>query len=309
MLDEPSTARTGHSLLFDGVTHRYGSAVAVQDVTLDIRGGELVSLLGPSGCDKTTLLREIGGFIAQSEGRIVGGGESVDHLPPDRRSVGIVFQNYALFPHMTAAEPAPRSRGAGQRRGRGRSRSRRRATRPSRLVDPPIRSGLAAGCRGGRIDAAAACRPCSHPWRRLEDRSVAPHSGLAAQIERGLKMTGVEVARALETSLLVRRALARFFAEHDLLISPPSPTVAWPLTDPGPARIGGVAVQPRGHAVFTPLINHALAPAISIPCGRGRDGLPVGLQIIAPRGADHRVLAFARAAEAALAPMNNYPRC
>jgi putative spermidine/putrescine transport system ATP-binding protein len=104
MLERGPAESTGQSLLIDGVTHRYGAAVAVQDVSLDIAGGELVALLGPSGCGKTTLLRAIGGFIQQSDGRILVGGKSVDHLPPNKRTVGIVFQNYALFPHMTAAE-------------------------------------------------------------------------------------------------------------------------------------------------------------------------------------------------------------
>jgi aspartyl-tRNA(Asn)/glutamyl-tRNA(Gln) amidotransferase subunit A len=131
---------------------------------------------------------------------------------------------------------------------------------------------------------------------------------LAAQIERGLQLTGVEVAAALETSLLVRRSLAGFMGEYDLLLCPTTPTVAWPLTQLGPKRIGGVEVPPRGHAVFTPLINHALAPAISIPCGRARDGLPVGLQLIGQRGADRLVLAAARAAETLLGDMNDYPR-
>ncbi|MFZ4808375.1 MAG: amidase [Hyphomicrobiaceae bacterium] len=131
---------------------------------------------------------------------------------------------------------------------------------------------------------------------------------LAAQIERGLGLAGVEVAAALETSLLVRRAFAGFFADYDLLIAPTSPTVAWPLTALGPTHIGGVPVPPRGHAVFTPLINHALAPAISIPCGRGRDGLPVGVQIIGRRGTDHLVLAAAAIAEDLLADLNDYPR-
>jgi putative spermidine/putrescine transport system ATP-binding protein len=104
MLERVTTGSAGQSLLIDRVTHRYGAAVAVQDVSLDIAGGELVALLGPSGCGKTTLLRAIGGFIQQSDGRILVGGEAVDHLPPNKRTVGIVFQNYALFPHMTAAE-------------------------------------------------------------------------------------------------------------------------------------------------------------------------------------------------------------
>jgi putative spermidine/putrescine transport system ATP-binding protein len=94
----------GRSLVLDAITHRYGDSVAVKDVNLDIRGGELVSLLGPSGCGKTTLLRIIAGFVAQTEGRVIVGDEIIDDLPPSRRAVGIVFQNYALFPHMTVAE-------------------------------------------------------------------------------------------------------------------------------------------------------------------------------------------------------------
>ena len=100
-LTEP---RSGSALLLDGITQRYGPALAVDDVTLDIKGGELVALLGPSGCGKTTLLRAISGFLRPTQGRVVIDGQAVDHLPPNKRTVGIVFQNYALFPHMTVAE-------------------------------------------------------------------------------------------------------------------------------------------------------------------------------------------------------------
>ena len=97
-------ATAGATLHLEAISHRYGSATAVADVTLDVHGGELVALLGPSGCGKTTLLRAIGGFISQTEGNIRIAGKVVDHLPPNKRAVGIVFQNYALFPHMTAAQ-------------------------------------------------------------------------------------------------------------------------------------------------------------------------------------------------------------
>jgi putative spermidine/putrescine transport system ATP-binding protein len=96
--------KQGESLILDGITQRYGASTAVENVTLDIKGGELVALLGPSGCGKTTLLKAIAGFVRQTEGSIIIGGKSVDHLPPNRRAVGIVFQNYALFPHMTVAQ-------------------------------------------------------------------------------------------------------------------------------------------------------------------------------------------------------------
>jgi len=93
------------SLVLDGITHRYANgAVAVENINLDVKGGEIIALLGPSGCGKTTLLRIVAGFIAQSEGRVIIGDEIVDALPPNRRAVGIVFQNYALFPHLTIAE-------------------------------------------------------------------------------------------------------------------------------------------------------------------------------------------------------------
>jgi putative spermidine/putrescine transport system ATP-binding protein len=102
-LDEPS-ATAGQSLTLDRISHYYRSVPAVVDVTLEIAAGELVALLGPSGCGKTTLLRVIAGFVAQSEGRVLVGGQAIDYQPPNRRGVGIVFQNYALFPHMNAAD-------------------------------------------------------------------------------------------------------------------------------------------------------------------------------------------------------------
>jgi putative spermidine/putrescine transport system ATP-binding protein len=97
-------APAGRTLDVDNLTVRYGSAVAVDGVSLGIEPGEVAALLGPSGCGKTTLLRVIAGFVRQAAGRVLVDGASIDHLPANQRNVGIVFQNYALFPHMTVAE-------------------------------------------------------------------------------------------------------------------------------------------------------------------------------------------------------------
>ena len=91
-------------LVLEGLRKIYGPTVAVDRVDLAVEQGELVALLGPSGCGKTTTLRMVAGFIAPTEGRIQIGGTDVTKAPPYARDTGMVFQGYALFPHMTVAE-------------------------------------------------------------------------------------------------------------------------------------------------------------------------------------------------------------
>ncbi len=91
-------------LEFDRVTRSFGSLRAVDDVSLSIREGEVFSLLGPSGCGKTTLLRLAAGFDQPDSGRILLDGRDITALPPEKRPVNTVFQNYALFPHLTVWE-------------------------------------------------------------------------------------------------------------------------------------------------------------------------------------------------------------
>src|SRR5258708_22684634 len=85
------------------LTKRYSPQVSVGPISFEVQEGELVSLLGPSGCGKTTTLRCIAGFEAPSAGHIRFDGADVVGLPPERRDIGMVFQNYALFPHLTVA--------------------------------------------------------------------------------------------------------------------------------------------------------------------------------------------------------------
>ena len=87
-----------------GVVKRYGSVTAIREASLEIGDNEFFTLLGPSGCGKTTLLRMIAGFEDVTEGAIFLYGEEIEGLPPNRRPVNTVFQQYALFPHMTVAE-------------------------------------------------------------------------------------------------------------------------------------------------------------------------------------------------------------
>src|SRR5450830_1129080 len=83
-----------------GVAHRFGDLQALAGVDLSIAQGEFFSLLGPSGCGKTTLLNIIAGFLAPGAGRVVLSGRDITSLPPHQRDIGMVFQNYALFPHL-----------------------------------------------------------------------------------------------------------------------------------------------------------------------------------------------------------------
>jgi putative spermidine/putrescine transport system ATP-binding protein len=92
------------TLELQGVEKRYGATRAVAGVDLSVAPGELVALLGPSGCGKTTTLRMVAGFVEPTAGRIVMAGADITRVPPHKRNAGMVFQSYALFPHLTVAE-------------------------------------------------------------------------------------------------------------------------------------------------------------------------------------------------------------
>ena len=90
-------------LLIEGVAKRFGEVVALDHVSLQVAQGELLTILGPSGSGKTTLLKVVAGFETPDGGRVTVGGADITSLPPARRDIGMVFQNYALFPHLTVA--------------------------------------------------------------------------------------------------------------------------------------------------------------------------------------------------------------
>ncbi|BCB76947.1 spermidine/putrescine ABC transporter ATP-binding protein PotA [Phytohabitans flavus] len=101
-----SGARTsgGFGVVLRGIRKQFGTSVAVDDLDLDVRPGEFLTLLGPSGCGKTTTLNMIAGFLTPNQGQILLDGQDVSRQPPDRRDTAMVFQQYALFPHLTVGQ-------------------------------------------------------------------------------------------------------------------------------------------------------------------------------------------------------------
>lgn len=123
---------------------------------------------------------------------------------------------------------------------------------------------------------------------------------ILAQIELGRHVSGVQTAQLLELRNAMTMALAAFFDDYDLLLCPTAPVEAWAIGQLGPDTIGGQPAGPRGHAGYTPVFNYCGVPALSLPCGFGKQGLPVGLQVVAPRYMDGRVLQAAAEMERAL---------
>ena len=97
----PAAHKANIAVQLDGVLKRFGDAIALHKISLTIEEGEFITLLGPSGCGKTTLLNLMAGFAEADGGEIFIDGDLVTEIPPYQREIGIVFQNYALFPHMT----------------------------------------------------------------------------------------------------------------------------------------------------------------------------------------------------------------
>ena len=189
----------GQSLTLDDIVHRYGASTAVNHVTLEIAAGELVALLGPSGCGKTTLLRIIAGFITQTSGKVVVGGKRIDELPPNRRNIGIVFQNYALFPHMTVGENVGYGLAA---RGTDASATKKRTAEMLELVQLGHLSGrLTKQLSGGQQQRVALARALAiEPRVLLLDE---PFSALDKSLRLDMQIEIKRIQRAAGTTAII----------------------------------------------------------------------------------------------------------
>jgi ABC-type Fe3+/spermidine/putrescine transport system ATPase subunit len=183
-----------------GVSRRYADTTVVDALDLDVAQGEFLTLLGPSGCGKTTTLRMIAGFVRPTAGRICIGSEDVTDLEPRQRGIGMVFQDYALFPHLTVAENV----GFGLvERGVARAAVARRVSELLELIRLPELGGrLPSQLSGGQQQRVALARAIAHPPRVLLldeplgalDLKMREHMQLEVRrIQKALGLTAVYV--------------------------------------------------------------------------------------------------------------------
>ncbi len=203
---------TGVSITLDQLTKRYQGVPVVNDVSLEIGDGEFFVLLGPSGSGKSTLLRAIAGLSGLDHGRIALHGRDVTHVAARRRGVGLVFQNYALFRHMTVAENLEFALRV--RRVRAAQRRRRRQELLRLVALEGMDERLPAQLSGGQQQRVAVARALAHkPEVLLLDE---PFGALDAKIREGLRRTIREVQRELGiTTILVTHDQEEAFAMAD----------------------------------------------------------------------------------------------
>jgi len=200
------------SITLDQVTKRYQGVPVVNDVSIDIGDGEFFVLLGPSGSGKSTLLRAVAGLTGVDHGRISLHGRDVTHVPAQKRDVGLVFQNYALFRHMTVADNIEFALRVRRMRAKARRERRRELLRLVALEGMDER--LPAQLSGGQQQRVAVARALAHkPEVLLLDE---PFGALDAKIREELRRTIRQVQRELGiTTVLVTHDQEEAFALAD----------------------------------------------------------------------------------------------
>jgi ABC-type Fe3+/spermidine/putrescine transport system ATPase subunit len=190
---------TSPGLVLEEIVKHFGSHIAVNHASLRTEKGEIVALLGPSGCGKTTTLRLIAGFETLETGRIAIEGVDIVDVPPFHRNIGLVFQDYALFPHMTAGQNIE----YGMRlRGMARTEREKRRSELLRLVRlEGMEDRRPAGLSGGQQQRIAIARALAiSPQLLLLDE---PLSNLDAKLREALRVDLREILRAVGTTTMV----------------------------------------------------------------------------------------------------------
>jgi len=266
------------SVRLEGLSKQYGTFDAVRDVSLDVRNGEFLTLLGPSGSGKTTTLMMIAGFVTPSSGRILVDGRDVTDEPPHRRNIGMVYQSYALFPHLTVFKNV--------------------------AFPLEVRKCPQSEIKDRAIEALEIVKLAD-----LGDRYPACESELTPEIMLAANIAtnhyGLETAKDIEIfrrDMIVK--LATLFDQVDFIICATNPDVAFPAKGPMPTVVDGVDLVSEvgfeaavgNNGALTIPANTTGNPAVAIPAGLV-DGLPVSMQIIGRHHAEPLLLELARVVE------------
>ena len=283
------------SITLDQVTKRYQGVPVVNDVSLDIGDGEFFVLLGPSGSGKSTLLRAIAGLSGVDHGRIALHGRDVTHVAARGRGVGLVFQNYALFRHMTVAENIEFALRV--RRVKSAERRKRRQELLRLVALEGMDQRLPAQLSGGQQQRVAVARALAHkPEVLLLDE---PFGALDAKIREELRRTIRQVQRELGiTTVLVTHDQEEAFAMADRI---------------GVMNLGRLLEMGRPHELYTRpatrFVATFLGAANLILARQTKEGIHFGERPVSARAAapihgarEHEVVAVVRPEEIEVAP-------
>lgn len=265
MTDLPSAP----ALSLSGIRKSFGGVAAVRGVSLDVAAGETVALLGPSGCGKSTVLRVVAGLERPDAGSVAVARRDVTGLPPEARGVGLVFQDYALFPHLSVlgnVAYGPRVRGA------GRAAAEARAREALALVDlPGLEARRPAGLSGGQAQRVALARALATgaPLLLLDEPMSNLDERLRAELRAGLRSLFARVgagvllvthdqreARALAGRVAVMRAGELVQVGHTEEVFA-RPATAWVA-----AFLGEVNLLPDGPGWVRFVPGEALRPGV-----------------------------------------------
>ncbi|HJZ57360.1 MAG TPA: ABC transporter ATP-binding protein [Gemmataceae bacterium] len=250
------TTGAADAVRLDGVSFGYGPVPVVRDVSLAVPVGQLLTLLGPSGCGKTTLLKLLGGYLSPTAGRVWLRQRDVTSLPPEARNAGMVFQNYALFPHLTARQNV--SFGLEVRRLAWAERDRRVTAMLDRVgLTAAERDRKPSALSGGQQQRVALARalviepdvllldePLANLDRHLRDQLRSELRSL----QRQTGVTTVMVTHDQEEALAVSDLLGVMAAGQVLQVGPPAEVYDRPRT-PFVARFLGAANLLEGKLV------------------------------------------------------------
>ncbi len=199
----------------DGVVKRFGDAVALDGVSLALRPGELYTLLGPSGCGKTTLLRIVAGLLAHDGGTVTFDGVPVDAVPAYARNIGVVFQSYAIFPHLTVRDNIAYGLRA---RGLEHAAVAAKVTEAARLVQlEPLLARMPAALSGGQQQRAVLARALvieprlllmDEPLSNLDARLRVQMRTLIRDLQRRLGITTLYVTHDQDEALAISDTIA-----------------------------------------------------------------------------------------------------